>query len=144
MAHSNKKTKVSRRDFLKWSGKGLLLSPLGPIVRKLPAQNNVMNEIFWVKDIPHYPFIGKFGRNTHAGIECLLNLMGMHEKKFYRTDQQSLLSGPLGLIGAQDVVLVKVNAQWKYRGCTNSDLVRGVIQRILILSSNSGCRNRIS
>jgi hypothetical protein len=27
--------------------------------------------------------------------------------------------------------LIKVNAQWKYRGCTNSDLVRGLIQRIL-------------
>jgi len=29
------------------------------------------------------------------------------------------------------VVLVKVNAQWKYRGCTNSDVVRGLVQRIL-------------
>jgi hypothetical protein len=28
-------------------------------------------------------------------------------------------------------VLIKVNAQWKYRGCTNSDLIRGLIQRIL-------------
>ena len=57
--------------------------------------------------------------------------MGMHGTRFYRSDQESLLSGPLGLVGARDIVLIKVNAQWKYRGCTNSDLVRGVIQRIL-------------
>jgi uncharacterized protein (DUF362 family) len=40
-------------------------------------------------------------------------------------------SGPSGLIAAGDVVLLKVNAQWKYRGCTNSDVVRGLVQRIL-------------
>ena len=34
------------------------------------------------------------------------------------------------MIEADDVVLIKVNAQWKYRGCTNSDLIRGLIQRI--------------
>lgn len=57
--------------------------------------------------------------------------MGMKGLKFYRSDQYSFLSGPLGLIECDDVVLIKVNAQWKYRGCTNSDLVRGLIQRIL-------------
>jgi hypothetical protein len=35
------------------------------------------------------------------------------------------------MIAANDVVLIKVNAQWKYRGCTNSDLIRGLIQRVL-------------
>jgi hypothetical protein len=35
------------------------------------------------------------------------------------------------MIESNDVVLIKVNAQWKYRGCTNSDLIRGLIQRIL-------------
>ena len=35
------------------------------------------------------------------------------------------------MIASNDVVLIKVNAQWKYRGCTNSDLIRGLIQRIL-------------
>ncbi|NIS67252.1 MAG: hypothetical protein GTO05_19210, partial [Gemmatimonadales bacterium] len=41
------------------------------------------------------------------------------------------MSGRKGLIAADDVVLIKVNAQWKYRGCTNSDVVRGLIQRVL-------------
>ncbi len=51
--------------------------------------------------------------------------------KFYRSPGVSLLSGPEGLIESHDAVLIKVNAQWKYRGATNSDLIRGLIQRIL-------------
>ena len=35
------------------------------------------------------------------------------------------------MIAADDVVLIKVNAQWKYRGCTNSDVIRGLVQRVL-------------
>jgi hypothetical protein len=35
------------------------------------------------------------------------------------------------MIAADDVVLIKVNAQWKYRGCTNSDVIRGLVQKIL-------------
>ena len=57
--------------------------------------------------------------------------MGRHGLKFYRAEMESEKSGPDGLIEARDVVLVKVNAQWKYRGCTNSDVVRGLIQSIL-------------
>jgi uncharacterized protein (DUF362 family) len=57
--------------------------------------------------------------------------MGDQGLKFYRSPQETDLAGPSGLIDPDDVVLIKVNAQWKYRGCTNSDLVRGLIQRIL-------------
>jgi uncharacterized protein (DUF362 family) len=57
--------------------------------------------------------------------------MGHKGLKFYQSDRYTLLSSALGMIGPEDVVLIKVNAQWKYRGCTNSDLVRGLIQRIL-------------
>ncbi len=37
----------------------------------------------------------------------------------------------LGLIAADDVVVLKVNAQWKCRGGTNTDMLRGLIYRIL-------------
>jgi uncharacterized protein (DUF362 family) len=57
--------------------------------------------------------------------------MGRSGLKFYRSSRRTILSGNNGLIDAGDVVLIKVNAQWKYRGCTNSDLIRGLIQRIL-------------
>jgi uncharacterized protein (DUF362 family) len=58
--------------------------------------------------------------------------MGENGLKFYRSlDETSPLSGPSGMIQSNDIVLIKVNAQWKYRGCTNSDLIRGLVQRIL-------------
>lgn len=122
---------LSRRDFLRWTGKGFLLSTLNPLSRNLAADPAVGNDLFWIKDIPCQPFFRKLGANLHAGVECLLNAMGAKGVKLYRSDQPSPLSGPLGMIGPEDVVLVKVNAQWKYRGCTNSDLVRGLVQRIL-------------
>ncbi len=57
--------------------------------------------------------------------------MGEQGLKFYRSKKESTLSGEQGLISSDDIVLIKVNAQWKYRGCTNTDLVRGLVQRIL-------------
>jgi hypothetical protein len=101
------------------------------LIGKLRAEPAIANDLFCIKDIPHHPFIGRFGPNSHAGVDCLLHVMGEKGLKFYRSNQSALLSGPLGMIGPEDVVLIKVNAQWKYRGCTNSDLVRGLIQRIL-------------
>ena len=85
------------------------------------------SSIFRITDCP----APKGLRNHHKGMDALLDLMGRHERKFYRTEEGSDIGGPDGLIEASDVVLVKVNAQWKYRGCTNSDVVRGLIQRIL-------------
>jgi hypothetical protein len=120
----------SRRAFLKWTGKGMLLSALSPFVPRLNAASS-KNSLFWIKDIPSQPFVWRMGENYHLGIECLLRLMAVNGKKFYQSDRHSALCSPAGLIGPEDVVLIKVNAQWKYRGCTNSDLVRGLIQRIL-------------
>jgi hypothetical protein len=57
--------------------------------------------------------------------------MGRVGLKFYRSEAQRVDSGPDGIIGADDVVLIKVNAQWECRGMTNTDVVRGVIRRIL-------------
>lgn len=70
-------------------------------------------------------------QNHHEGLDALLSLIGGHGLKIYRSDEETGLGGPEGLIEKSDVVLIKVNAQWKYRGCTNSDMVRGLIQRIL-------------
>jgi uncharacterized protein (DUF362 family) len=69
--------------------------------------------------------------NHHEGLDALLGLMGDNGLSLYRTERKTELGGIDGFIGNTDLVLIKVNAQWKYRGCTNSDLVRGIIQRIL-------------
>ena len=91
------------------------------------------SSIYYVKNCPipggggYIPSEG----NRHEGLDALLELMGNNGVKLYKTEQRLPLGGREGLISRDDVVLVKINAQWKYRGCTNSDVVRGLIQRIL-------------
>lgn len=119
--------RLGRRRFLKESvAAGVLLSlPRGQVEAALPP-----NHLYWVKNIPERPFTC-INPNHHVGVNELLKLMGDHYLKFYRSDTVGPLSGPSGLIAPDDVVLIKVNAQWKYRGCTNSDVIRGLIQKIL-------------
>ncbi|MFH0897233.1 MAG: DUF362 domain-containing protein [Candidatus Bathyarchaeota archaeon] len=85
------------------------------------------SNIYRVTDCP----IPKGLENNHEGLDALLGLMGRYGLKLYRTDKTGTISGKDGLIDKSDVVLIKVNAQWKYRGCTNSDVVRGLIQKVL-------------
>jgi len=85
------------------------------------------SEIYRITDCP----VPEGVENHHEGVDALLQSMGDHGLKLYRTSKDTDMGGPSGLIEGSDVVLVKVNAQWKYRGCTNSDVVRGLIQRIL-------------
>jgi len=85
------------------------------------------SDIYRVTDCPIPSGLG----NHHEGLDALLNLMGKHGVKLHRTDEETEIGGKNGLIDKSDVVLIKVNAQWKYRGCTNSDVIRGLIQRIL-------------
>jgi hypothetical protein len=40
-------------------------------------------------------------------------------------------AGNAGLIGAEDVVLIKINAQWAERGGTNTDLLKALVRFIL-------------
>jgi len=121
---------ISRRSFLKGSIAGACFSIFSPLI-KAKGQTNPVNPIFWVTEIPDQPFYGRGNSNYHAGLDSLLHLMGDQGLKFYRSPGETALSGPSGFIEPHDVVLIKVNAQWKYRGCTNSDLIRGLIQRIL-------------
>ncbi len=120
--------RLGRRSFLKESAAAsLLLSFPWRQTAAAPPPSH----LYWVKNIPKNPFTSPSRPNEHAGVNGLLTLMGEHGLKFYRSDRVGALSGPSGLIAAKDVVLIKVNAQWKYRGCTNSDVIRGLIQRIL-------------
>jgi uncharacterized protein (DUF362 family) len=93
-----------------------------------PPPGETKNTLFRVSQIPANAFTTG---NHHAGVDTLLKLMGQNGLKFYRTAIPGAANGTNGLIAADDVVLIKVNAQCKYRGCTNSDLVRGLIQRVL-------------
>jgi hypothetical protein len=120
---------LTRRDFLRNLAAGIAV----PYVTRFPGLRTsaVLNDLFWVKGIPDLPFYDPSRPNRHIGLDSLLYLMADNGLKFYRSSGGHPFSGPSGLIANHDVVLIKVNAQWKYRGCTNSDLIRGLIRRIL-------------
>jgi len=128
MAKSRKKT-ISRRSFIGTMGAGGAMLLFPPWTKKLAAEPAAFSSIFHVTQIPGYPFTE--GNNRHAGVEALLALMHDQGVSFFRSAAPAPLAGPEGMIAADDVVLIKVNAQWKYRGCTNSDVIRGLVQKIL-------------
>ena len=69
--------------------------------------------------------------NRHGGVDDLIQLMGTHGLKWHRSAETGSTQGPDGLIDLDDVVLIKVNAQWPERGGTNTDVLRGVIRRVV-------------
>ena len=79
-----------------------------------PYQNtNTSSDIFVLK-------------NTDGDeIADLISLMEKEGFFFYKTE-----TSPQGLIGKDDVVLLKVNSQWPERGGTNTDLVKSLITQI--------------
>ncbi len=66
-----------------------------------------------------------------AHISNLINLMGSQGLLFYESSASGVNQGPLGLIAANDVILIKINSQWDARGGTNTDLLRELIQAII-------------
>ncbi len=108
---------------------------------------NAISNVFAVKDIP-IPDCSLDGgvlpstppcNNPHYafhddGVDSLIGLMESQGVSFYKTTQE-----PDGIIGANDVVVIKINNQWGGNGsgdgfgrmATNTDLVKGVIWQIL-------------
>jgi hypothetical protein len=123
------KGRLTRRSFLRSLAAGISV----PYFQRFPGLRNstVLNDVFWVRGIPDQPFYDPSQPNCHIGLDSLLSLMAENGLMFYRSQGGGAFAGPSGLIAPEDIVLIKVNAQWKYRGCTNSDLIRGLIQRIL-------------
>jgi hypothetical protein len=118
---------LSRRDFLKAVGYGTIASSVLPGL-SFSNQSIDKSEIFHVTNIPVSVFTES---NHHVGVDALINLMGENGSKFYKSNLSGLICGPEGFINKDDVVVIKVNGQWKYRGSSNSDVLRGIIQSIL-------------
>lgn len=68
---------------------------------------------------------------AHPYISELIDLMGSHGLLFYESDTSETNQGPDGLIARDDVVLIKINEQWPYRGGTNTDVLKELIQVII-------------
>jgi uncharacterized protein (DUF362 family) len=120
-------SRPNRRAFLKTAAAGTAAlaaarfggtdpSPAHPLVHR-------------VHDVPVPSFTAS---NRHPGVDSLLFSLAGDGLRLYKSATAAHpLAAANGLIGANDVVLLKVNAQWEYRGCTNSDVVRGIVQRLI-------------
>ena len=71
------------------------------------------------------------GRSDSSGIQDLIDGMGKNNLFFYNSSTPGKNTGPSGIIGKEDTVLIKVNCQWDQRGGTNTDVVKGIIQAIV-------------
>jgi hypothetical protein len=83
-------------------------------------------EVFDIQDCPHDPVGDRF-----LCVDDLIEMMGAHGLKFYRSEVTSMTAGPEGIIGSDDVVVIKFNYQWPERGGTNVDVLRGLIRRVV-------------
>jgi uncharacterized protein (DUF362 family) len=118
---------VTRREFIKGvTATGLLASLSGAIGPRTAFSQGDKSQIFRVYQCPVHD-----GQLRHVGLDTLLDLFTENGVEFYRTDSDHPWGGPGGIIDRDDVVLIKVNCQWKCRGTTNTDVVRGLIYRIL-------------
>ena len=90
------------------------------------APADVRSAVFHVASCPEDPAGDRF-----PGLDRLVELMGHGGLRLYRSAATSLVAGPDGLIGADDVVVVKINYQWAERGGTNTDLLRGLLRALL-------------
>lgn len=122
----DKKT-LTRRNFFKGAGAAGALLYLGQYdhARAIPL-NGKKSVIFRVDDCPVHDL-----ELRHRGVDALLKLLADNGMPLYKTGQAHPWSGPNGMVAPDDVVLVKVNCQWQARGTTNTDVVRGLIHRIL-------------
>jgi len=122
--------KPARRDFLKGlgaAGAAAYLGLQGGSRGHRAAAANGQSAVFRMTRCP----IPSGTTDAHAGLDALLELMAVNGYKFFKTTQDHPLGGADGLIDKGDVVLIKINCQWKFCGATNTDLLRGLVYRIL-------------
>jgi uncharacterized protein (DUF362 family) len=142
--------KVSRRKFIGLAGLGaagvlgasIFVEPLAgywrrlwgvldrmPYLKPAPPAPEVPGQsaVFQVDGVPKPAWETPY----HAGVDALLTLMDEKGLKFFRSSSGTIMSGPEGIVASSDVVLLKINSQWKQRGMTNTDVIRGLVQRIV-------------
>ncbi|MFX0088021.1 MAG: DUF362 domain-containing protein [Candidatus Hodarchaeota archaeon] len=65
-------------------------------------------------------------------ISELIELMSLQNLYFYKSSLNGENQGPEGLIARDDIVLLKINSQWPERGGTNTDILKDLIQIIIV------------
>ncbi len=124
---ADKCRRKTRREFLRDSARlGAAAWAAGGIASRPAVAATETSRVFRVDGCPTHD-----GAMRHVGVDTLLGLLAGHGLRFYRTARSHAWGDPTGIIEADDVVLIKVNCQWKCRGTTNTDVVRGIVHRIL-------------
>jgi hypothetical protein len=85
----------------------------------IAALQDNTSDLFYVQNATGYE------GNMDDAVTELIAMMEAQGLSFYST-----ASNPFGLISSDDVILLKINIQWEYRGGTNTDLIRSVIDAI--------------
>jgi hypothetical protein len=114
-----------------------------PVPPDLPAwtSSSAISNVFAVQNVP----VPRHSINGGAipagvspaealhddGVDALLALMDSHKTFFYKTKPR-----PSGIIGSDNVVVIKVNNQWngqasRARTHTNNDVLKGLIYRVV-------------
>ena len=98
-------------------------------INRTPVHLNLSPQNALVSDPSDLFFVQNASRekgNMDLAVSSLIELMETQELYFFKN-----ASHTSGLIGSNDVVILKVNGQWPYNGGTNTDLVKSVIKAIL-------------
>ena len=125
--HHDSGNRITRRAFLE------RLAALGTFLcankflnsSRLFAQT-VQSQVFKVSNCPVHD-----GQLRHEGLDALLSLLAQNSISLYKSTGGHPWAAPNGLIDINDVVVIKVNCQWKCRGTTNTDVLSGLVYRIL-------------
>ena len=88
-----------------------------------PAQSH----IFVVDSVP----VPDSNATYHEGLDSLLSLLAQNGTCLYRSSKPLPWCDTAGIIAKNDVVLIKVNAEWPERGMPSTDLLKGLIARIV-------------
>ncbi|MFO7675515.1 MAG: DUF362 domain-containing protein [bacterium] len=102
-------------------------SPTGAHLPVWVSDRPLPSRVFVVDSIP----VPDSNSIYHEGIDSLFALLAANGTCLYRSPRQLPWCDTAGLIGRDDVVLIKVNAEWPERGMTSTDVIKGLISRIV-------------
>jgi len=112
--------------FYRQADKNIQYAKLGGFeISEKVSERDSTSSVFLVKSFPNPSGI------YHVGLDSLLSLLAQHGTYFYKSNRTLPLCDTAGMIGKNDVVLIKVNAEWPERGMTNTDVLKGLIARIV-------------
>jgi hypothetical protein len=102
-------------------------APAGAVLPVWVSPLPTASRVFVVDSIPVPDSLA----TCHEGLDSLFALLAADGTCLYRSARQLPWCDTAGIIGRDDVVLIKVNAEWPERGMTNTDIIKGLIARIL-------------